>query len=298
MKKIVLVLTLLLSFLAVSCSKGKTAEGNATVIYKSETGDVEVPKDPQRIVVLNGAVSGSVISLKGNIIGVDKWSKMNPMYETYLKDVKEVSDENLEQIIELNPDLIITASTDKNIEKLKKIAPTISYTYGKVDYLTQILEIGKLIGKEKEATEWMKTYKEKVTELGKGIEEKYGKNITVTVVESFEKQLYIFGKNFARGTEILYTELGLNMPENVKEKVEKDGYYSISPEVLDKYAGDFLIFSKDPNADNSFQKNKTYNSLKAVKENKVFEINAKQFYFTDPITLDYSLEFFKEKFLQ
>ena len=175
MKKIVLVLTLLLSFLAVSCSKGKTAEGNATVIYKSETGDVEVPKDPQRIVVLNGAVSGSVISLKGNIIGVDKWSKMNPMYETYLKDVKEVSDENLEQIIELNPDLIITASTDKNIEKLKKIAPTISYTYGKVDYLTQILEIGKLIGKEKEATEWMKTYKEKVTELGKGIEEKYGK---------------------------------------------------------------------------------------------------------------------------
>lgn len=298
MKKMLILLTLLFSFVMISCSKTAEKEENAKVIYKSELGDIEVPKNPQRIIVLNSSVSGSVISLKGKIIGVDKWSKMNPMYASYLKDIKEVSDENLEQIIELNPDLIITASTDKNIEKLKKIAPTISYTYGKVDYLTQILEIGKLIGKEKEANEWISSYKERVATLGKDITAKYGKDFTITVIESFEKQLYIFGKNFARGTEILYTELGLNMPENVAEKVSKDGYYSISPEVLDQYAGDFIIFSKNPDADNSFQQTKTYSNLKAVKENKVFEVNAKQFYFTDPITLDYTIEFFKEKFLK
>lgn len=298
MKKLFILLTLLLSFVMISCSKTAQNEEKTTVIYKAETGDIEVPKNPQRIIVLNSSVSGSVISLNGKIIGVDKWSKMNPLYADHLKDIKEVSDENLEQLIELNPDLIITASTDKNIEKLKKIAPTVSYTYGKVDYLTQILEIGKLIGKEKEATDWISSYKAKVANLGKDITAKYGKDFTITVIESFDKQLYIFGKNFARGTEILYTELGFNMPKNVVEKVSKDGYYSISPEVLDQYAGDFIIFSKNPDADNSFQQSKTYNSLKAVKENKVFEVNAKQFYFTDPITLDYTLEFFKEKFLK
>ncbi len=47
------------------------------------------------------------------IVGVDSWAKMNPRYEPYLKDAKEVTDESLEQIIELEPDLIIAASTNK-----------------------------------------------------------------------------------------------------------------------------------------------------------------------------------------
>ncbi|MEH6976906.1 ABC transporter substrate-binding protein, partial [Bacillus pseudomycoides] len=46
---------------------------------------------------------------------------------------------------------IIGLSNIKNIDKLKKIAPTVTFTYGKVDYLTQHLEIGKLLNKEKEA---------------------------------------------------------------------------------------------------------------------------------------------------
>lgn len=298
MKKVLYLLVLLNLVLFVACGQKKEESlSDAKRTYLSEAGEIEVPENPQRIVVLNGAISGSVISLKGNIIGIDKWSKMNPLYEQFLKDVIEVSDENLEQIIELNPDLIITASTDKNIEKLKQIAPTVSYTYGKVDYLTQIMEIGKLINKEKEAKEWETSYKAKVSDLGAKIKEKYGENFTVTVLESFDKQLYIFGKNFARGTEILYTELNLKMNTKAEEKV-KDGYYAISPEVLGEYAGDFIIFSKDPQADNSFQNTEVYKNLEAVKNNRVFEVNAKQFYFSDPITLDYTLKFLEENFLK
>lgn len=297
MKKVLYLLVLLNLMLFVACGQKEENVTKVKRTYLSEAGEIEVPENPQRIVVLNGAISGSVISLKGNIIGIDKWSKMNPLYEPFLKDVTEVSDENLEQIIELNPDLIITASTDKNIEKLKQIAPTVSYTYGKVDYLTQIMEIGKLINKEKEAKEWETSYKAKVSDLGAKIKEKYGENFTVTVLESFDKQLYIFGKNFARGTEILYTELNLKMNTKAEEKV-KDGYYAISPEVLGEYAGDFIIFSKNPDADNTFQNTEVYKNLEAVKNNRVFEVNAKQFYFSDPITLDYTVKFLEENFLK
>ncbi len=297
MKKVLYLLVLLNLILFVACGQKEENVTKVKRTYLSEAGEIEVPENPQRIVVLNGAISGSVISLKGNIIGIDKWSKMNPLYEPFLKDVTEVSDENLEQIIELNPDLIITASTDKNIEKLKQIAPTVSYTYGKVDYLTQIMEIGKLINKEKEAKEWETSYKAKVSDLGAKIKEKYGENFTVTVLESFDKQLYIFGKNFARGTEILYTELNLKMNTKAEEKV-KDGYYAISPEVLGEYAGDFIIFSKNPDADNTFQNTEVYKNLEAVKNNRVFEVNAKQFYFSDPITLDYTVKFLEENFLK
>lgn len=297
MKKVLYLLVLLNLILFVACGQKEENVTKVKRTYLSEAGEIEVPENPQRIVVLNGAISGSVISLKGNIIGIDKWSKMNPLYEPFLKDVTEVSDENLEQIIELNPDLIITASTDKNIEKLKQIAPTVSYTYGKVDYLTQIMEIGKLINKEKEAKEWETSYKAKVSDLGAKIREKHGENFTVTVLESFDKQLYIFGKNFARGTEILYTELNLKMNTKAEEKV-KDGYYAISPEVLGEYAGDFIIFSKNPDADNTFQNTEVYKNLEAVKNNRVFEVNAKQFYFSDPITLDYTVKFLEENFLK
>ena len=89
------------------------------------------------------------MSLGVNLVGVDSWSKQNPRFDSKLKDVAEVSDENVEKIAELNPDLIIGLSNVKNVDKLKKIAPTVTYTYGKVDYLTQHLEIGKLLNKEK-----------------------------------------------------------------------------------------------------------------------------------------------------
>lgn len=55
----------------------------------------------------------------------------------------------MEKIIELEPDLIIGLSTAKNLDKLKEIAPTVTFTYGKVDYLTQHLEIGKLLNKKR-----------------------------------------------------------------------------------------------------------------------------------------------------
>ena len=60
-----------------------------------------------------GSYAGNVLSLGVNIVGVDSWSKMNPRFEKKLKGVEEVSDENLEKIIELKPDLIIGLSTTK-----------------------------------------------------------------------------------------------------------------------------------------------------------------------------------------
>ncbi len=231
------------------------------------------------------------------VVGVDSWSKMNPRFKNKLKDAKTVSDDNLEKIIALNPDLIIGLSNTKNIDKLKKIAPTVTYTYGKVDYLTQHLEIGKLLNKEDEAKKWIKNFKSRAHKEGDKIKDKIGKDATVSVIENFGKQLYVFGDNWGRGTEILYQEMGLKMPEKVKKMALKPGYYAISPEVLPEYAGDYIIFSKNSDTKTSFQQTQTYKNIPAVKKNHVFEVNAKAFYFNDPLTLDYQLSYFKKVFL-
>ena len=306
MKKWIIPFTLLLVLLASACSNSATSEEGSdskgkgkqsdTITYQSENGPVEVPSDPQRVVVLS-SFAGNVMALDVNLVGVDSWSKMNPRWNNELKDVEEVTDENLEKIIELNPDLIIGLSNIKNVDKLKEIAPTVTYTYGKEDYLTQHIEIGKLLNKEKEALQWVDDFKERAKTAGDDIKGKIGEDATVSVIESFNKQLYVYGNNWGRGTEILYQEMDLKMPEKVREQALEPGYFALSSEVMPAYAGDYLIISKDPKADNSFMETETYKNIPAVKNNRVFEVNMMEFYFNDPLTLDYQLDFFKEKFL-
>ncbi|TVX89864.1 iron-hydroxamate ABC transporter substrate-binding protein [Paenibacillus agilis] len=267
----------------------------STITYQSENGPVQVPADPQRVIVLS-SFAGNVESLGVNLVGVDSWTKKNPKFEEKMKDAAEVSDENLEKIIELQPDLIIGLSNIKNVENLKKIAPTVTYTYGKVDYLTQHIEIGKLLNKEQEARAWVDDFKKRAQEAGKEIKAKIGENATVSVIENYDKQLYVYGDNWGRGTEILYQEMKLKMPEKVKE-MTKDGYYALSTEVLSQYAGDYVILSKTKEGDHSFQQTETYKNIPAVKNNRIFEVDMMEFYFNDALTLELQLDFFIKSFL-
>lgn len=305
MKKFLFPLLLLFVLILAACnnetSEEETKEPAAnekptTITYESEEGPIEVPADPQRVVVVS-TYAGNVLALDVNLVGVDAWSKNNPQYDSYLADVEEISEENLEKIIELDPDLIIGLSTAQNLDKLKEIAPTVTFTYGKLDYLTQHIEIGKLLNKEKEAQSWVNDFKVRAEVAGEEIKAEIGEDATISVIENFDKQLYVFGDNWGRGTEILYQAMGLNMPEKVTEMALEAGYYALSLEVLPEYAGDYVIFSKVSDQDNSFQETDVYKNIPAVQNGQVFEANAEEFYFNDPISLDYQLEFFKDKFL-
>jgi len=276
-------------------SEPTTETQSGTVTYQSETGPVEVPAHPQRIVALTNAPN--VLSLDGTLVGVDEWTNQNPLFTDKLNGVTVVSENDLEKIIEQQPDLIIAGTEMKNIDKLKEIAPTVVFTWGKRDYLAQQLEIGKLLGKEKEAQAWMDDFSKRAAELGKQVKEKYGENTTVSVIETDSKSFYVFGNNWARGTEALYQAMGLNMPEKVKADALGPGYYTLSPEVLADYAGDFVVLSRSAAGDNSFMKSETWSNIPAVKNNHVIEIDSEASSYSDPTTLEYLLNIFKEGFL-
>jgi len=299
-KRLILFLLLLVLVISGCSSKENNAETDKaksdTITYESENGSVEVPADPKRVVVLS-TFTGNVMALDVNLVGVDGWSKDNPRFKEDLIDVEEVTDESLEKIIELNPDLIIGLSNIKNVDKLKEIAPTVTYTYGKVGYLEQHIEIGKLLNKEQEARDWVDDFKKRAKKAGEDIKDKIGTDTTVSVIENFDKQLYVFGDNWGRGTEILYQEMELKMPEKVNEMALDEGYYALSAEVLPEFAGDYIVLSKNKDADNAFQKTNTYKNIPAVKNDQVLEVNAKEFYFNDPVTLDFQLDYFTDYFL-
>ncbi|MFJ5789678.1 iron-hydroxamate ABC transporter substrate-binding protein [Lysinibacillus sp. NPDC097162] len=268
-----------------------------TITYQSETGPIEVPANPKRVVVLSSFV-GDLLQLGVNVVGIDSWAADNPNFKDAIKDAVVVENTDIEKIIELDPDLIIGLNGIENADKLAEIAPTVLFTYGKVDYLQQFIEIGKVVNKEDEATKWVADFKERAAKAGSEIKAKIGENATVTVAEMFNKQMYVYGDNWGRGTEILYQEMGLNMAEKVKEDALKPGYFAISTEVLNEYAGDYVIFSTFNGEETTIENAGWYKDLDAVKNGHLFEVNGNAFYFNDPITLEYQLKFFKEKFLQ
>lgn len=302
MKKVLLPFLLLLVLILGACSEKENESQSAeaekdteTITYESETGPVEVPKEPKRIIALTNGPN--VLALEGNIVGIDEWTNANPLFEDKLKDAEIVTEDNLEKVLELEPDLIIAGSHMKNIDKLSEIAPTVVYTWGKLDYLEQQVEIGKLLNKEKEATDWVADFQERTAAAGEKIRAKIGEDATVSVIESGNKEFYVFGDNYARGTEILYQGMGLKMPAKVEELALESGVYTFSSEVLPDFAGDYVIFSKNPDVDNSFTETELWKNIPAVKNGQVFEINTKASTYSDPITLETLLTYFEESFL-
>jgi iron complex transport system substrate-binding protein len=280
-----------------SSASGSDKNTNETVTYESETGAVEVPADPQRVVVL-ASYAGNVEALGVNVVGVDEWAKKSPILAEKLEDAETVSEDDVEKILELKPDLIIGANTTKNLDKFKEIAPTVTYTYNNLDYLEQHVEIGKLLNKEEEAQKWVDDFKARAKNAGEEIKAKIGEDTTVTVMENYEKGIGILGDSWGRGTEVLYQAMGLSMPDNVKEVTEQEGYKMISEEVLADYVGDYLLISQYNDQDNSYQESELFKKIPAVKEGNVLKADAYAFMFNDPLALDYQLNFFEEEFLQ
>lgn len=277
-------------------SSVSSASDSGSFTYESELGPIEVPVHPQRIVALTNAPN--VMSLGVTLVGVDEWTNMNPLFAEKLVGVPVVSEDNLEKILEVEPDLIITSASSKNIDKLNKIAPTVAYTWGKLDYLSQQLEIGKLLNKEQEAQAWIDDFTKRAKEAGDEIKAKIGEQATVSVFETDAKSFYVFGNAWARGTELLYQGMGLNMPDKVKEDALGPGYYTLSPEVLSDYAGDYLVLSRSAAGDNSFMQTETWENIPAVKNGRVIEIDTESSTYADPTTLEYLLDIFTEGFLR
>ncbi|SEN69500.1 iron-hydroxamate ABC transporter substrate-binding protein [Lihuaxuella thermophila] len=274
-------------------NSGTTSNSSAkTRIYHSENGDIEVPANPKRIAVLAATYSGNLLKLGIKPIAVNEWQKKipNKFYEGKLDDVEVVTPDSLEKLVELNPDLIITFSTDKNIKKYSEIAPTVVLTYEKYNYLEQHIEIGKIVGKEKEARAWVEEWKKKAEAARKKVQEAIGKDATALVLESYGKEMYIYGKNWGRGTEVIYQALGIKAPEKVKQDVFGRGYKAISTEMIPQYAGDYIFVGVGA-GNNSFMETDVWKGIPAVQKNQVIKFDSNSFYYNDPISLEKEMEF-------
>jgi iron complex transport system substrate-binding protein len=297
-------MTMLLVLLLTACgnkseegaSSGEKDSKNETRIYKGENGDVEVPAEPKRVAMMAATYAGNLLDLGITPIAVNEYPKQNKFYGDKLDKAEVVTADSYEKLLELDPDLIITYSDDKNIKKYEEIAPTVTMTYDKYDYKEQHIEIGKMVGKEKEAKAWVKEWEKKAADARKKVKDAIGEDKTFMVMEAYGKDMYVYGENWGRGTEVIYQALELKAPKKLEEDVFGPGWKAISTEVIPTYAGDYIFVGTGAgNPDNSFMESDVWKELPAVKNGNAIKFDSESFYFNDPISLEKELEIIVEE---
>lgn len=268
----------------------KTAEGKQ---------NVKIPQTPKRIVVLAPTYAGGLKYLDANIVGVSKQVDQSPILKKHFKDIDKVGNDDVEKVASLKPDLIVTYNTDKNTKKLEKIAPTLAINYGMYNYLEQQELLGQIMNKEKEVAEWKENWVKQTKQDGTEIKKAIGKGAPVSIIEDFEKKIYAYGKNWGRGSEVIYQAFGLKMPTELEKATQKEGWKEISKEEIETYAGDYIVKAKAPKAAQpEFTHTAMWSNLKAVKAKHVFDVDSSIYWYNDPYSLDVIRKDLKEKFLK
>ncbi|MCE5090433.1 ferrichrome ABC transporter substrate-binding protein [Staphylococcus devriesei] len=269
-----------------------------TKSYTTDSGDkVKIPKNPKRIVVLGTTYAGGLKELDANIQAVAKNVDDSSVLKDKFKDVKKIDPENVEAVTKEKPDLIITYNTDKNLKKLKKIAPTVAFDYMKHDYKEQHLELGKIIGKKDKAQDWVDQWEDKTKDDGKEIKDAIGKDATVSIIKDFDKKIYVLGKTYGHGSEVLYDSFGLTMPSKVEKATKKEDLADISEEQIPEMTGDYVVTPVAKGADLSFGNKDVWKNTDAVKNGHTFKVDEGIYWLNDPYSLDYERKDLKKKLL-
>jgi len=261
---------------------------DAKRIYKSLSGDVEIPAEPKRIVT--DMYVSDLLALGVKPVGSIQYYLENPYYLDQVKGIESIGDRNavsLEKVAALNPDLIITYSDQaQEIENYQKIAPTVVIPYGTfTNVQDEIRGFGELMNKSEEAEAWLKTYTERVKAASAKVKAVIRPEETFSILEVSDKSYYGYGDNFGRGGQAVYRALELAPLERTRKELMGDTQWKeISREVVGDYAGDHIFLTVGEKNKN-YQGDSVWKSLPAVKNNQVYELQEDRYWYFDPIAI-------------
>lgn len=226
---------------------GKTEDSLAVngemITVTDRNGEVEVPKNPEKVVVLDYG-SLDILDEIGveSVVGVPKNGipeYLDKYEDEKYTDIGGVKEFNFETINELDPDLIIIEGRQEDsLEELQKIAPTVYLGSVGSDYLNSIKSNAKVLGeifdKEKEVEEKLANIDTRVNEIKAKVVDS-NLNALATMISDGSMSVYGAGSRF----NIIYNELGF-VPTDESIEVSNHGQ-SISYEYLAEKNPDYLF---------------------------------------------------------
>ncbi|MFR7638965.1 MAG: ABC transporter substrate-binding protein [Allobaculum sp.] len=291
-----------MALFAGACSSSNDSNSTAASemrTVQTDKGEVEIPVNPQRIV--SDYYLGEFLAVDVKPVIASPYALNNPYLDGLTDGIEPMNitsaETTLEQFTAAKPDLIVTI-TEADYDKYSKIAPTVYIQDGKRSDEDTFRYVADLVGKSKEAEDYITAFNEKVDSKKEEIQNIVGDQ-TVSILEVWPQQIYTMGSHFARGGSILYDMWGLKAPEPIQSTmVDGDETYKvISLEALPEYAGDFVLYGVLDGTDPAFvTSSNLWNSLPAVQNGKTFPYEQVAFMHRDPITLNKQADLFIEFF--
>ena len=279
------------------CSSSKNAEKEEATVRTVTTvkGDIKVPDKPKRVVA-NWYV-GEVITLGLDLVGYNAWEQETMPFYNELKATTKIEKWEQEEVMALEPDLIITYD-EADFDKFSKIAPVIVIPQSQSS-IDRIKFIGEATGRTIEAEEAVKKFEEKLDAAKKTLKGDTFAGKTFSIMEDWGPSgewSGIYYETGSRGGTLVYDYLGLKYPDKLKELMEKsgEGRGSISYEVAHEYFGDYILWFKQEGKESEYAKTDIWKSIPAVAAGRVVEIPGNYlglFYYSDITSLTEQLDY-------
>ncbi|OHV29649.1 ABC transporter substrate-binding protein [Pseudofrankia sp. EUN1h] len=259
------------------------AAGSFPVTLKDKFGTAVVPEQPKRIIALSyeedtlATLGITPIAYAKNEYkpdGVFPWltGKVDLSKSTALDTAGDL---NLEQIVELRPDLILATNfygLADYYDRLSKIAPTVGFTddAGIATWQENSTIIGKAVGREADTAAAIAATEKVIKDTATGLPGLAGKTFSYSFY--YEPGGLAVIDDPETVSVQLYAELGMKLAPGVTENVVDR---SLSMEKLSALDADFLLIGyATPDLKTEMAGNKLFTEIPAVKAGRALEVDA------------------------
>lgn len=267
--------------------------------FEHSAGTATIPAQPQRIVA--DWYYGELLALGVRPIGYPEY--LLSEYPYMDSQGTEGLGESVEQIVDLNPDLIIS-TWDDSYEQYAQIAPSVLLKLNN-GLVEKMRVLGELVNRSEEAESWIASFEEKLEAARQRLAGQAPADTTVTILSIFQKDLKVYGyRNM--GGDVLYNLLQVKPPQKVQEMFAESESWNqaISLEALPELAGTHIILTAyDPEGTaretlEQLEQSQIWNSLDAVKNNRVHKVAYYDLFFDDPIAIEHQIEMLTDMIIE
>ncbi|MEC0226202.1 ABC transporter substrate-binding protein [Paenibacillus alba] len=253
----------------------KTAATTEKRTIKDAYGEVQIPAQASRVVVLDIGALDNLLELGIKPIGAPSILAAGDPFPTYLKgtegikNIGSVNEPNLEAIDALKPDLIIgnKDTHDAIYKQLKQIAPTIFVNTLGITWKENLLLHAEAVNKQEVGKKLLETYQKRIDELKPKYAGTAPKEVSLFRPRKDKLQLYL-KKNFSG---IIMEDAGI-----VRPAAQRDANFSkdITEEQIAELDGDIILwFNREPDAFAKLEKGSLWATLKGVQKKAVHPVD-------------------------
>lgn len=296
-----LVLAIWVGFWVVACN-GQVAQQSSRVdcqVVQHHLGETCVSLDPQRVIAIDAELLEASLALGVEPVATADQRTVGSLWQFLdeqpqgLVSLGRARQPNLEKMLQLDPDLIMgVAISEDNYEMFSSIAPTVVFENTHHQWQQTFQNVGEILGERSEAEQVLAQYQARIKDFQSAMGDRLGQT-EVSILRFYE-----VSENAEFRTKISFPgsvieAVGLPRPPAQRHIGPKRFFEEVSLEQLERLDGDVIFVALDPGSEKSFaryQTNPLWQTLKAVKHNRVYLVDSSYWIFGNILSANLILD--------